>query len=259
MSNPNPDDTPNLPARLRWAMERRNFSQEKLAEKAGCSQASIQKVLAGRTQKSKFLPDIARALNVELDWLELGLASSQVQAPRAQYSVALDGGPVELGLLSPWDDETPLEHDEVELPLYKEVELSSGHGRTAVQITEGRKVRFSRKTLRDAGVDVANAACGTNSGNSNFPLILPRATLGIDQGMRRIVDGKIYALEHGGLFRVKFLYRLPNGGIRMRSYNRDEYPDEDYTFDQVMEQSIQILGRIFWWSSLDPISAPPML
>ncbi len=77
--------------------------------------------------------------------------------------------------------------------------------------------------------------------------------------MTRVVDGKIYALDHDGLLRIKFLYRLPGGGIRLRSFNRDEYEDESYTLDDVLEQRIVILGRVFWWSSLDPMGAPPLL
>lgn len=246
---------PTLPDRLLHAMKARSVVQETLAELAGCTQASVQKILSGKTQKSKFLPNIARALRVDIDWLELG----KVPHPETLQSFPRDGAPLTLGLLSPWDDETPLDEDEVELPVYKEVELSSGPGRSEVLMLEGRKVRFSRRTLLSAGVDLNNAACATNTGNSNFPLILDKATLGVDRGMTRIIDGKIYALDHNGFLRIKFLYRLPSGGIRLRSYNRDEYADEDFTFDEVMEQRITILGRVFWWSSLDPMNSAPLL
>lgn len=246
---------PTLPDRLAYAMKQRALSQDALAEKAGCTQASIQKILGGKTLKSKFLPNIARSLGVDVDWLELGRMPTQQQA----HGRLRDGAPIALGLLSPWDDDTPLDEDEVELPVYKEVELSSGLGRSEVQMIEGRKVRFSRRTLQAAGVDLNNAACATNTGNSNFPLILDKATLGVDRGMTRILDGKIYALDHDGLLRIKFLYRLPGGGVRLRSYNREEYADEDYSLDQVLEQRIVILGRVFWWSSLDPVNSPPLL
>ncbi|EOG4610456.1 XRE family transcriptional regulator [Pseudomonas aeruginosa] len=252
MDYPDTKLLPSLPDRMTYAMKQRGLVQESLAELAGCSQAAIQKILGGRTQKSKFLPDIARALDVDINWLTQG-------EPPSPASKHRDGAPVALELLSPWDDETPLDDDEIELPMYKEIELSSGHGRSEVQMIEGRKVRFSKRTLQAAGVDTSNAACATNAGNSNFPLILDRATLGIDRGMTRVVDGKIYALDHDGLLRIKFLYRLPGGGIRLRSFNRDEYEDESYTLDDVLEQRIVILGRVFWWSSLDPMGAPPLL
>lgn len=246
---------PSLADRLNHAMSERNVSQEALATSAGCTQASIQKISSGKSQKSRFLAAIARALQVDVDWLELGTIPNSQPAKDNVYKLRpRDGTPFVLGELSPWDDFTPMDDDEVALPLYKEVEIASGIGKSSVQIDDGRKVRFSSYTLRKAGIDPTNAACATNTGNSNHPLILDRATLGIDKGMTKIIDGQVYALDHDGLLRIKFLYRIP-GGLRLRSFNREEYEDEDYSFEQVMEQRIQIIGRVFWWSTLNPINS----
>ena len=40
------------------------------------------------------------------------------------------------------------------------------------------------------------------------------STIGVDTATTHITDGEIYALEHDGMLRVKFVYRLPGGGIR---------------------------------------------
>lgn len=157
---------------------------------------------------------------------------------------------VMIGDLSPWDDSTPLDDDEVELPLYKEVELAAGSGRTAVQEMPGRKLRFSYATLRAAGVDPAAAVCAQLKGNSMEPLIMNGATIGIDKATTRVVDGEIYALEHDGMLRVKYLYRLPGGGLRLRSFNRDEYADEEYSSEEMHAKNISIIGWVFWWSTL---------
>lgn len=162
---------------------------------------------------------------------------------------------VMIGDLSPWDDSTPLDDDEVELPLYKEVELAAGSGRTAVREVAGRKLRFSHATLRAAGVDPAAAVCAQLTGNSMEPLIMNGATVGIDKATTRIVDGEIYALEHDGMLRVKYLYRLPGGGLRLRSFNRDEYPDEEYGPDLMQNGCIEVIGWVFWWSTLRNRSA----
>ncbi|WP_407733263.1 helix-turn-helix transcriptional regulator [Pseudomonas citronellolis] len=174
---------------------------------------------------------------------------------RALARTAMPEGAVEeeaviIGDLSPWDDSTPLDNDEVELPLYKEVELAAGSGRTTVQEIEGRKLRFSYATLRAAGVDPAAAVCAQIKGNSMEPLIMNGATIGIDKATTRIVDGEIYALEHDGMLRVKYLYRLPGGGIRLRSFNREEYADEEITPEEMQAESISIIGWVFWWSTL---------
>ncbi|MEE5082072.1 hypothetical protein V2K58_21335 [Pseudomonas alliivorans] len=50
--------------------------------------------------------------------------------------------------------------------------------------------------------------------------------------------------------RVKMLYKLPSGGIRMRSFNREEYPDEEYSERRIELEEIKIIGRVFWYSVL---------
>ena len=88
-------------------------------------------------------------------------------------------------------------------------------------------------------------------GNSMIDIIQDGATLAIDRGRTQIIDGEIYALEHDGMLRIKYLYNRPGGGLRMRSHNSNEHPDELLTYDQRFEQNLQILGWVFWWSTLN--------
>ncbi|KPY70307.1 MULTISPECIES: helix-turn-helix transcriptional regulator [Pseudomonas syringae group] len=207
--------------------------------------------------------EVARTLVVERDWLEGKDVPMRTDTTARNPTRAAANEPplYVLEPLAPWDSDTPLENDEVELRLYKEVELSSGPGkvaRTEVQEVSGPKLRFSRATMRTCGVDPSNAVFATNNGDSNHPLILSGATVGIDTGMTRIIDGEIYAIDHDGHFRIKFLQRLP-AGIRMKSFNSSEYADEDYEFDDILAQRIVILGRIFWWSSIRPLKGPSLI
>ncbi|WP_277921884.1 S24 family peptidase [Pseudomonas nitroreducens] len=200
---------------------------------------------------------------------QLGLPKSSLDTPHAfteqQASATViklprkDGAPLVLEPVAPWDSDTPLDDDEVTLPLYKEVEIAAGSGRTAVQPVEGRLLRFSLATLRACGVEPANAICATASGHSMFPLILHGATIGIDKGMTKVVDGEIYALEHDGELRVKFVIRRPGTGFTLRSYNQQEFQDEDFTFEEFIEQRISIIGRVFWWSTIRPLRGSPSI
>lgn len=208
------------------------------------------------------ISEVARELGVSREWLETGEGDQREATPpgnRAKERADSGGAGPLLMPLAPWDSTTPLDDGEVELPLYKEVELASGEGRTVVRETTDRKLRFSSATLRSCGVDPANAVFATNTGNSNFPLLLHGATIGIDKGMTRVIDGEIYALDHDGLLRVKFLSRLPGGGLRLRSFNAEEYPDEIYSFDDFIEQRLRILGRVFWWSTIRPLRSSALL
>lgn len=148
--------------------------------------------------------------------------------------------------VSVWDDDTPIEDDEVEVPFYKEVEFAAGSGAEHGLEINGRRVRYGRSSLRAAGVDPHNAACGKATGNSMEPLIQDGSLVGIDRGKTQILDGEIYALDQDGMLRVKFVYRLPGGGLRLRSFNQDEHPDETYSAEDA--RSIKILGWVWTWS-----------
>ncbi|BBP84563.1 hypothetical protein PHLH8_42050 [Pseudomonas sp. Pc102] len=113
------------------------------------------------------------------------------------------------GGVESWDDDTPLDADEIELPFYKEVELSGGKGSTVVLQTTGRKLRFGKYSLRKKNIDAASAACVTVNGNSMEPVLPDGSTVGVDTSARTIKDGDMYAFDHDGQLRVKLLYRLP--------------------------------------------------
>lgn len=148
-----------------------------------------------------------------------------------------------------WDSDTPLNDDEVALPFFREVELSAGNGSTIVQENSGQKLRFAKSTLKKSNVDPQNAACVTVSGNSMLPVLRHGTTVGVDTSKTIIVDGEMYAIDHDGMLRVKILYRLPGGGIRIKSYNNDEYPDEFVQPEHLND--IKVIGWVFWWSVLN--------
>jgi len=201
------------------------ISQSYLARQVGLSQAAVQKLCAGKSQSSKKIVEIAKILKVDVNWL-------------------LYGG--ETRKISPWDSRTPVDDDEVELSYFREVELAAGSGGRKIEFNDSRKLRFSRRTLDRMGIQVRNAACVTVSGNSMEPVMPNGSTVGVDTGNTTLIDGDIYALGHHGCLRVKIVYALPWGGIRLKSFNSSEWPDE--TYDSL--DDIKILGRVFWYSAL---------
>lgn len=58
--------------RLKAVMDEKGWSQTTLAQKADVTQATVWKILNGKTKKSKYLPDIARAFGRSVEWLEFG-------------------------------------------------------------------------------------------------------------------------------------------------------------------------------------------
>ena len=145
-----------------------------------------------------------------------------------------------------WDSSTPLDSDEVEVPFYKDVLVSCGSGSlTEIINTESRRIRLSSSTLRRYGVDPANALALTAFGNSMSPVINDGATVYVDTGRTNIIDGKIYAICHGGLFKFKYLYRMPKGGIRVVSANSDEYKEEVLAQQEIIDQEFEVIAYAF--------------
>lgn len=152
----------------------------------------------------------------------------------------------EIGAFELWDRHTPLSNDEIEVPFFKEIRLSAGNGfADDIMDYNNFKLRFSKATLRRQGVSHDNAVCVTADGNSMEPVIPDGTTVGIDLGNKTIRDGKIYAINHGGLLRIKILYNMPNNQVKIRSYNSEEHPDEVANLED-----ITVLGKVFWYSVL---------
>lgn len=224
----------------------RSLTQADVAEACGWSgQSAFSQYATGKVPLNvEALLKLAKALNFDASEVSSRLVSTvaNVQQERIQPSV-------KLGTIETWDDTTPLPDDEVYVPFLREVELAAGSGRFVIEESDTAKLRFFKSDLRRNNVQFSNAKCVIARGNSMFPVLRDGATVGVNTGKNSlgdIVDGDLYAINHNGQLRVKQVYRLPTG-LRLRSFNRDEHPDEDYTFAEVQEQQISILGHVFWW------------
>lgn len=234
----------NYGQRLKTARKRKGYSQNELAEITGVGQGSISKIERGDQESSTFDITLAEALDVHPKWLQSGEEkhrpawlnpTTQLVISNAQYQ----------GELEAWDSTSELNPDDIELPYFREVELSAGKGRHQVIENHGEKLRFPRSTLKKQGVQIECAYCVKISGNSMEPVLPDGCTVGIDTSKRKIIDGDWYAIDHAGHLRVKAVYKMPNNKIRLRSFNSQEYPDET-----IEAEEAKILGRVFWWSGL---------
>ncbi|QDO84529.1 helix-turn-helix transcriptional regulator [Shewanella psychropiezotolerans] len=213
------------------------LTQKELAERANISQVMVHKLISGKTTSTSKLLNIAAALGCTAEQLQYGEDKPKSDS-NAQWT----------GEFESWGNDSPLDNDGVEIPFYMEVELAAGHGIAEATEYSGPKLRFAKSTLKKQNVDADNAACVRVTGNSMEPVLPHGSTIGVDTAATKIIDGKMYAINHDGMLRVKMLYRLPGNGLRMRSYNIDEYPDERYEAEEL--KHIKIIGKVFWYSVL---------
>lgn len=229
--------------RIRQARREQKITQEALGKRIGVSKATISQWESGTTEPNgKNLVNLAKELGVTVEWLLDGKVTIDTQA-----SKEIEPNASVVGAFDPWDSSTPLGEDEIEVPFFKEVSLSAGAGSFVDIDYKGYKLRFARSTLRKAGVAPEAAACVCITGNSMEPVLPDGAVAGVDTASTTIKDGKMYVIEQDGMLRVKLLYRIP-GGLRIRSYNRDEHADEDYTGAEAIK--IKVIGWVFWYSVL---------
>lgn len=233
------------------------ISQSELARKLNITPQSVQAWESGRsTPRPLMLVDISEALNMPLEPL-MSLALVRMNGPVIKRRKLLEGmiqsaapevgeGVQLLDRQDVWDDGLPLDGEEVSVPFIKEVESATEHGRTTIEIDPKTRLRFGKATLISLGVRFDKAFCLVVQGDSMAPILPDGSTVAVDTGSTSVRDGKTYAINQGGHLRVKTLHRLPDGGIKLRSFNRDEYPDEQYSLEEMNERDITIIGRVFW-------------
>lgn len=222
-----------LAARLKYSREKKGLSQSQLADMIGLSQQSVAKIENGETLQPRKIKEIAKALDVSQKWLQLGIEENGVIS---SYVVE------EL-------EEAKLDPDVfADIPVL-DIELSAGNGCEA-EIVESIVDSFPlrRADLRKAGVSPTNARIVKIWGNSLLPVLNNGDHVAVDMSQSKpIRDGDLYALRDGVLLRVKVLINQPDGGLMLRSFNKEEYPDEVLNFNE-RRSRIHVIGRVFWSS-----------
>ena len=219
-------------------------TQQQLADFAGVSKGLVGQWFNGSTGLgAKPLLAFSKKTRFSTQWLADGTGEKYQSA---SPSKPIESNATAFAVVETWQDGTPLNDEECEVPFLKEVRLSAGAGSFEASDFNGYKLRFHESSLRRKGINPKDVVCVSADGNSMEPVFPDGATLGVDTSQKHIKDGKIYAINHDGWLRTKILYRLPGNRIRIHSYNEEEHPDEE-----VDAADIQIIGRVFWWSVLD--------
>ncbi len=209
--------------------------QVDLMDATGATKGAVSKWVSGTNVPStEFMPALAAILKTSENWLLTGN-----QTP-------------EFRQVEPWDSNTPLDDDEIEIPFFKDFSFACGGGSIGEAIAnETRKLRMSKATLRNLSIMKENAVAATAIGDSMSPTIKDGDTIHVDLGRRNIKDGKIFAICLGGLFYCKRLYNLPLGGVRIVSDNSTEFPEIHLSAQEVVDQQLEIIGWVWQISSLE--------
>lgn len=233
-----------LETRLRDRLEKTGISQADLARTMGIDPPNITNWMKRGSIPAKPLLEVSRILGCRPDWLLNGSLPMEAGANEAsgRYSTMH---------IHPYDEGETFDPERYAELRVINAELSAGSGfKNSDLLFEDKPLPFLRSTLKASGVQDDKALVVRIIGNSMEPALSSGDTVGVNLGDKSpIKDGKPYAIRDIDMIRVKLLYQRPGGGLRIRSYNVDEYPDEDLTAEQVAER-ITVIGRVFWSSRM---------
>lgn len=225
--------------RIEKIMRDHAINKSELAEIACTSPQNVTNWISRDAISRKKAQLISEKLGYDLKWLLYGSGENIKDS---------DLNPVE------WESLSEDEQNNgkfVTIPVL-DVELSAGFGACPTMEKEIAMytLPFRATTLKKRNIPINMAKIVRVSGDSMEPRLFDQDIISINTADTRIRDGKIYAVRVYDLQKVKVLIRNSDGSITLRSYNSD-YPDETINREQIENGDFQVLGRMWWHSSLD--------
>ena len=223
-----------LHERIQQKLDEKKLKQADIARATGKSTAAVTKWLRGEnTPKTESLKEIAKLLEVNDEWLLTGKG-----LPNQESAAYLH--PVET-----WDDSTPLDDDEVEIPFFKDFSFACGAGESIefhFDVING-KFPFPPSFFQRKHVDPKCMRIIKAKGDSMSDFIHDQDLVGIDISQTEIIDGEIYAVYFEGEGMIKQIFKEEGGKLVLHSLN-PKYRDREVTEQNGL--NFKVMGRQFW-------------
>lgn len=245
--------------RLRRLLQVKNGgNQSEMARFVGVSPQAVQKWMNGTTEpKGRNLQLAAEFLGVSVETLLFGAksegkaadagvglappASRQGEFPSEKRHVEREQ-PYVHSLVRAYDPDDGVDDDVVLVPESR-IQFAAGDGQIAYELVEeSEPATYRRSWFQKEGMNPDRVRRFRVSGDSQEPFLYDRDTILVNQDETTVIDGKLYALRYGEHLRVKFLRRLIDGTLILRSMN-PSYKDEEISAD-VANEHITIIGRV---------------
>lgn len=208
-----------LAERLTWARAQKSlrdkmeFTQTDLANRAGVSQGSIGHLESGRSNTSRSITGIAKALEVDPIWLADGKG---------------EPFPVQWGATSPSSNAMEVviaeDHDPDFYQIPKvQLQLSAGLTgfQTVPELYDGSKVSVARNWVERNGYRASALIALPIKGESMEPNLYPGDVVIVNTADKTMVDGAVFAVNYEGEAVIKRLLR-DGGQWWLSSDNQDQ-------------------------------------
>lgn len=261
-------DKQSFAERLNQRMKELGIRQKDIMKVTNKSSGAVSSWTKGAyLPKGDALKEIAKLLNTTTDWLLEGKGPKDArEALLAQVPESLRPAlmnvkeAAEAGILPgiehmpvvTWEKEEDLvEHGDYVFVPRIDIRADCGDGACVIheEVLDQRQA-FRAEWFAQKGIKPQHAACIYATGDSMEPRIFEGDTLLIDRSQKEpIINGKIYLLRYGDEIRVKQLFKRFDGGLIIRSFNREKYPDEEISAEDLAKGGIEVLGRVVWIGS----------
>jgi phage repressor protein C with HTH and peptisase S24 domain len=138
------------------------------------------------------------------------------------------------------EEKSLIRSDWVEVPRLS-LEASAGPGATAAEEIPFDAFRFSRRWLRENGLEPAQLSAIRVMGDSMDPLLRDGDEILVDRTPRAFREG-VHVVRLGEALHVKLLQAVPPGRLRLISQNQAYEPVE------VAMSDVDVVGRVVWKS-----------
>jgi phage repressor protein C with HTH and peptisase S24 domain len=248
-----------LKDRLKESRKKAGKTQAEVAEAVKISQPAYQALESGRNQKSSYLPEIAKFLGVDVDWLKNGTETKSFKTlsfdeikqkfgePKSNQSESTsDIGVYEYG--------DPVPDGFTAIDYYPEVKASAGNGYINLEESSPYKIFIPTVEVISSGASATHCKIINVDGESMIPDLYPDQKVSVDMSAKKIYDGEIYAFTKGSELKIKILFNWGEegqGGFKAVSRNPDKvrFPDEYYSPAQIESENIHIIGQ--FWMKID--------
>lgn len=235
--------------RLHPEMEARQWGIQRMADSIGVSFQAIAKVRDGGALGTLNNIKAAKVLGLNPNWLATGEGKkydleSPTAIPPPDHAIRTTSPPPStMQPILAWEHPDDLPEGEFVLIPRLGIHLSAGNGCEQVEIEfiEKQPQAFRADWIRKKRLSPKKLASMTADGDSMEERIQHGDALVVDTSQTEVLDGKVYALWYDGGERVKRLYRLPGGGLRIASDN-DRHPTIEVPPTAV--EHVRIIGRV---------------
>lgn len=191
------------------------------AKKCEIRESSIRGYLSGSMPGVDKAAALARAANVNLEWLATGY-----------------------GEMRPGDvaNSDSLEDEFAMVPGYN-IQVAAGDGALPGPENATRKLAFRHKWLRFRGLRVKNLALVFAKGDSMEPTIDDNNTVMIDTSQKELRDGAIYVIRTNDHLIIKRIQTRLGNQVLLISDNK-AYPAIEVSMDEAND--LEVIGRAVW-------------